>query len=787
MRAVQSPSETHRRFSFRHTLGRGGFGEVYLAEMTAPSGLTSTVAVKVLHGGLDPRSQAVQRLKDEARILSLLNHPSIVGVHDLAILDDRIAMVTEFVEGADLPDCLDGAEPMPIGAVLEVWAQVAGALDAAHHATDGSGKALGLLHRDVKPRNVRVGKHGQVKLLDFGIATGTGFDRDANTQTGALVGSFPYVAPERFRRGTPATPASDVYSLGCGLAECLPRHPRELVFESSDVAGFVALKVDRSQHDARIAEFLAGLLDQPVGLHALIRSLLAYDPDARPTCAEALARLEDLAAEAGGARLARWARGRSWPDITIETGGLTGQTVTETTASMPADTSQIDLLDVTTEYRDEARAPAPVTPSVPRSPDGDLPRPAAPPEPAGRGFATLALGALTVGGMGGIAAIALVVLIGTIGVGWLLVQPDAARPPEPVPTTLETAPKPGTPEPGTPEPGTPEPGTPEPGAPEPGTPDPSAVDPVEPQPVAPDPGAPQPTEPGPVATNTVPSPNPAPAGATNERPCGDLAPLETAANAGTLSGNQKACLGLAARNTGAALTQRREHARVLLVDAQKRCKNTPDRCTDYEREQVYYLEELGQYDPEMMLGWARYNYGKRRFDVTRVWVERALERRTEWGAGLSYLQRMENARELDALAAQELWKADTRDEGRRLATRDAAIEWGLVLAQRKKNTAPARDLCLAATGGGDVCDARLPDAAARGRVTLASNPAGLEVRVDGASVGRTPLTQELAFGEHRVEVTGANGTGSQTIQVGVGSPNHWTWTADTDGWNGVVR
>ena len=97
-------AHTHR-VELHACLGAGGFGEVYLG--TLHDGATElTVAVKILHRGLDPRSQAVQRMNDEARLLHLLDHPSLLRIHDLVVLDDRIAMITEYVEGQDLEEAV---------------------------------------------------------------------------------------------------------------------------------------------------------------------------------------------------------------------------------------------------------------------------------------------------------------------------------------------------------------------------------------------------------------------------------------------------------------------------------------------------------------------------------------------------------------------------------------------------------------------------------------------------------------------------------------------------------
>src|SRR5688572_17927020 len=111
-----------RQFRIHHCLGRGGYGEVYRATMVAPGGIENDVAVKLL--------------RDEGRLLSVLRHPAILRVFDLALLDGRVGLVTEFVEGEDLSTLIGN---LPLRPILEVVAAVAEALDAAwnHPRSDG--------------------------------------------------------------------------------------------------------------------------------------------------------------------------------------------------------------------------------------------------------------------------------------------------------------------------------------------------------------------------------------------------------------------------------------------------------------------------------------------------------------------------------------------------------------------------------------------------------------------------------------------------------------------------
>src|SRR5690606_17230382 len=127
----------------------------------------SLAAVKVLRRDLSVDGDAVRRLRDEGRLLARLDHPTILRAFDLVRLDGRLALVTELVEGADLAELLRADPPLPARALVEVIGRVAAALDAAHATPGPDGRPLALVHRDVKPTNVRVGRFGEVKLLDF--------------------------------------------------------------------------------------------------------------------------------------------------------------------------------------------------------------------------------------------------------------------------------------------------------------------------------------------------------------------------------------------------------------------------------------------------------------------------------------------------------------------------------------------------------------------------------------------------------------------------------------------
>jgi serine/threonine protein kinase len=191
------------RFRVLRLLGRGGMGEVYLTEDLR---LGRQVALKVLSPSLSSDPQYVQRFEREARAASALNHPAVCVIHEIGQADDGCPFIAmELLEGESL-DARMGRGGLTIAEIVDIGAQVAEALDAAH--------AKGIIHRDIKPANVAIGAGGRVKVLDFGLAkrlAGTddgarlGTSSIASTQTGMLLGTPSYMSPEQ-ALGAPCRP-----------------------------------------------------------------------------------------------------------------------------------------------------------------------------------------------------------------------------------------------------------------------------------------------------------------------------------------------------------------------------------------------------------------------------------------------------------------------------------------------------------------------------------------------------------------------------------------------------
>ncbi|WP_459549441.1 serine/threonine-protein kinase [Nocardia sp. X0981] len=198
------------RYRLERLLGQGGMGQVWLAHTDPAGGRPGRrVALKLLPAELAADPTYRTRFEREAELASRLRDSHIVPIHAHGELDGRLFIEMEYVEGDDLSRILRHDGALPPARAVDIIAQTAAALDAAHRA--------GLVHRDVKPSNIVVRRDGFVYLIDFGIAHGAG--STALTASGLAVGTWAYMAPERFTGRTDAR--ADVYSLGCVLYEAL--------------------------------------------------------------------------------------------------------------------------------------------------------------------------------------------------------------------------------------------------------------------------------------------------------------------------------------------------------------------------------------------------------------------------------------------------------------------------------------------------------------------------------------------------------------------------------------
>lgn len=283
-----------RQLQLKSALGSGSFGTVYRADLLGAQGVRRAVAVKVLSRNHEGRDMFLARIRDEARLLGLLEDDHILKVLELVQVDGRDAVLMEYVDGVDLATLVEQRLAPPPRALASLGAVLAGALHHAHTAVHpASGEPLNVVHRDVKPANVMLTTRGLVKLLDFGVAKAAFEARES--RTGRMVlGTLNYIAPEYLVTGV-VQPAVDLYSLGLTLVEVV----------TGERFGQPRLK--QAGFDARRDQLLAAMPAEYAPLLPLLRQLLDFDPARRPDGASAERTLQELEDQLTGTGLRSWA------------------------------------------------------------------------------------------------------------------------------------------------------------------------------------------------------------------------------------------------------------------------------------------------------------------------------------------------------------------------------------------------------------------------------------------------------------------------------------------------
>ena len=256
------------RYVLDREIGRGGSGAVWLARDEV---LGRTVALKLI--GIPPGASAhdLARAEREARLAARVNHPNVISVFDFVNDGDQHWLVTEFVDGTTLARMIQERGRLSPDEAAPLLLQAAEALAAAHR--------MDVVHRDVKPSNILIGRDGSVRLSDFGIARGLA---DASlTQTGLVTGSPAYLAPE-VATGASATPASDVWSFGTTIFHALAGRPP---YEVAGDGNAVLATLYRIAHEPPPRMSDAGWLAP------LLEATMEQDPNRRPPMDQVVAYL----------------------------------------------------------------------------------------------------------------------------------------------------------------------------------------------------------------------------------------------------------------------------------------------------------------------------------------------------------------------------------------------------------------------------------------------------------------------------------------------------------------
>ena len=267
-----SPDQQIGRYRISAAIGAGGMGEVYLAK---DEELERSVALKILPSDIAEDAERVQRFIQEAKVVSALNHPNILTIHEIGSENGIRFIASEYVEGRTLRTIIT-CDELELKEVLEIAVQVASALETAHRKN--------IIHRDIKPENVMVREDGLVKVLDFGLAKllrahGEAIDTEAATkarvmtQFGMILGTVNYMSPEQTRGLATIDGRTDIWSLGVLIFEMLAGR---LPFEGESSTDMMAsiLKTETP----RLSEFFE---DCPPELERIIQKALQKNRDER--------------------------------------------------------------------------------------------------------------------------------------------------------------------------------------------------------------------------------------------------------------------------------------------------------------------------------------------------------------------------------------------------------------------------------------------------------------------------------------------------------------------------
>ena len=289
-----APGAKLGRYEILAKLAAGGMAIVYVGRVQGVAGFERLVAIKVLHANLAHEEEFIGMFLDEARLAASIRHPNVVPTIDISDSEEAgYFIVMEYIEGDHLGAVLASAhkltERLPLQITLRVIADALGGLGAAHDLCDETGKSLQLVHRDVSPHNIMVGRDGVVRLTDFGVAKAA--DRLTHTRDGQVKGKLAYMAPEQAANGKTDS-RSDLFSMGVILWECLTG---QRLFRAENTAA----TLHKLLHEE--IPLVSTIDPQLAPLDAILGKALARDPAQRFQTAEEFAQaVEEVAPLFGG-------------------------------------------------------------------------------------------------------------------------------------------------------------------------------------------------------------------------------------------------------------------------------------------------------------------------------------------------------------------------------------------------------------------------------------------------------------------------------------------------------
>jgi serine/threonine protein kinase len=280
------PSQQLGKYRLVATLGQGGMGTVYLALASGLGEFRKVLVLKELRQDLTRKAGFVSMFTDEAKLTARLDHPNVVQTFEAGQEDERYYLAMEYLDGqpmSALIDRLASSNGLPLWVHIQILCEVLSGLHYAHELPDYDGRPLGVVHRDISPQNVFITYHGQVKVVDFGVAKAAG--ASTLTDPGVFKGKFAYAAPEQVL-GRPVDARTDVFAVGVMLWEAISG--RRFAEQNVTPAAFRERAAGREPRIRAVVPNLDPLLAE------ICDRALAVDPDARfPTAEDFRAELQE--------------------------------------------------------------------------------------------------------------------------------------------------------------------------------------------------------------------------------------------------------------------------------------------------------------------------------------------------------------------------------------------------------------------------------------------------------------------------------------------------------------
>jgi serine/threonine-protein kinase len=276
-------AQPQQRYKVLEKIASGGMAEVFRAESAGLEGFKKTVAIKRVLPHLSEKKQFMGMFLDEARLSAHLSHSNCVQVFDIGVGDNTYFIVMEFVDGSELKGVIEHRkrlnQPFPIEEACLICVRICEGLAYAHELVDSKGENLHIVHRDMSPPNVLITRHGEVKIVDFGLAKAN--SQLEHSEPGIIKGKFSYLSPEA-ALGQPVDGRTDIFAVGIILWELLAG--RRLFFGETD------LETVRAVQQAKVPPIRSINPRVSPGLESVLARALSGDPSQRYQSARDLGR-----------------------------------------------------------------------------------------------------------------------------------------------------------------------------------------------------------------------------------------------------------------------------------------------------------------------------------------------------------------------------------------------------------------------------------------------------------------------------------------------------------------